>query len=298
MEIATATEAEKLLRQWFYVGQEITLSRGIERGRVTGFGQKYVPRGGLDHKRAGVYFDFYTLHITKSNGEKVVRGVETLSADDLRKNDDGEIWNLWNLSTTMQSLHVRIGDLPDTPFWIGDAVVSLRNKEFIVTNVDYAANGGNHGNELYALAYQCDKEFFGQQHGNGLRLVERGNIWKLEHGEPLSFLGETAEARLLEEAEFYKSLGMSQRFQHNGDTGVNEWSNQPGQHKHWPIGMGIEMLRDGKADQIKIANEKDLLVVLIKYDNVEFGNRMRANEIARRIGPKPEYVPHGVHMME
>ena len=38
-----------------------------------------------------------------------------------------------------------------------------------------------------------------------LTLIERGNIWKLEHGESLSF------GSLEEEADFYKSLGMSRK---------------------------------------------------------------------------------------
>ncbi|OGZ07235.1 MAG: hypothetical protein A3C13_04310 [Candidatus Lloydbacteria bacterium RIFCSPHIGHO2_02_FULL_50_11] len=99
---------------------------------------------------------------------------------------------------------------------------------------------------------------------SALKLLERGNIWKLEHGEPLSF------ANLDEEAGFYKSLGMSQKVIFT-DT----------ESELWPFGGGIRELQHGRADQLIVKDRKNQEVVLIKYDNAEFGNRMRAAELAR-----------------
>ena len=96
-----------------------------------------------------------------------------------------------------------------------------------------------------------------------LTLIERGNIWKLEHGEPLSF------GSLDEEAAFYKSLGMSRKVPGNNSNGF------------WYFAAGIHSLHDGSADQLIVKNKGTLEVVLIKYDNEEFGNRMRAVELAR-----------------
>ncbi|MDO8521556.1 MAG: hypothetical protein Q7S52_05570 [bacterium] len=290
---ASAEEKNALIASWFHVGEEVRVNfrmQGSNLATVLGFGERYVGRGGFTHKLAGVYIDYLSVHIVSKNGGYR----EFVSPGQLEGPHVPYVTGYESsvLLGKMRDLNIRIGDLPDTPFWVGDLVdVRAAPRElspYRVVEVNYGVSPPIYGLE----STQPDKNRCNTEEAGVAFLVKHGNIWNLEHGKPLSFQGETEEKRLLAEAAFYKSLGMSVRFQRSKRTGVNEWSNETGQDDRWSMGTGIGMLQKGTADQIKVVDEKDLLVVIIKYDNVEFGNRMRAAEL-KRLGFEPEVVFHG-----
>ncbi len=271
-------ETLQILRSWYTVGSRIERYLiGVRMGTIVGFGKKYIPRGGFDHKRAGVYMDLFNLRIEGADGSEWMESL----GEPLDKRE------LEGVHRDIALLDIRLGDLPDTPFWVGD-VVRVSNSCFSgqlngvsdrVRRVEQVVY-----NPTSSLAERYNISGVGIKHlvrAGDLDLVERGNIWKLEHGEPLSFPGETEEARLLEEAAFYKSLGMSQKFQRHKETGIIGWSNESGQENQWPIGTGIKMLQAGTADRVVPTDKKNQLVAIIKYDNAEFGARMRVAELKR-----------------
>ena len=90
-----------------------------------------------------------------------------------------------------------------------------------------------------------------------MKLVEKGEIWKLEHGDPLSFTD------IEEEALFYKSLGMSQKVPREGADCI------------WQLWAAVQAIQQGRADRYIPKDRKKQQVVLIKYDNRAFGERMR-----------------------
>ncbi|HEY9585633.1 MAG TPA: hypothetical protein VJJ02_03545 [Candidatus Paceibacterota bacterium] len=249
-------EVEALLRQWFYVGQKINTAWADSV--LVGFGKKYVQRGGFDHKRAGVHIDFEKLVVSTTSGH-----CELLEANMFL----GQLGRGGEFHERIKKLSIRIGDLPDTPFWVGDVVhhsdTSIRGS-YTIEGVHYV-DVSNAEERRYFLSGNGMN-----QTGKCLVLVERGNIWKLEHGEPLVFPGSSEQEMLYEEAEFYKSLGMSQKVIFT-DT----------ESELWPFGGGIRELQQGRADRLIVKDKKTQEVILIKYDRAEFGNRMRVAELAR-----------------
>ena len=178
----------------------------------------------------------------------------------------------------IKALEVRLCNLPDTPFWVGDIVKKDVGRQMSVRDGVIATVNYNYTTINYRVTTSLDTpsqtELWEEA---GLTLVERGNIWKLEHDEPLTFTGETEEARLLEEAKFYKSLGMSQKVRHFS----HHVGDEPEAGDLWELRAGIQKLQSGEADQLIVKNKKTQAVILIKYDNEEFGNRMRAAELKR-----------------
>ena len=64
-------ETVRILRNWYTVGDRIERHLiAVKQGTIVGFGKKYIPRGGFDHKRAGVYMDFFTLRIQSADGSE------------------------------------------------------------------------------------------------------------------------------------------------------------------------------------------------------------------------------------
>ena len=256
---------ESLLREWLYQGQEVISPGTGKKATVLSFEKKYLQRSGFDHKRAGVYFDFNRVRIVEKSRHEHVWNAWGLFSDDQ--------WPTQATCEKMDNLFVRLGDLPDTPFWVGDTVSAggadceARSGHYIVKSICYDVEPDDRNRYVLDGSHIEGKDYNPKCKTSSLRRVSRGNIWKLEHGKPLSFPGATEEKRLLEEAAFYKSLGMSHKVIFT-DT----------ESELWPIGGGLRELREGRADRLIIKNAQ---VTLIKYDDVGFGNRMRAAEFKR-----------------
>lgn len=112
-----------------------------------------------------------------------------------------------------RGLETRLGDLPPTHFWEGDKV---RLKEpakisdyfggvLTITIVGYSWMHQKRVDKspmpIYTVRDEVTNGPTTSVSDSEIELVERGNIWKYEHLEPLSF------SNLAEEAGFWKSIG-------------------------------------------------------------------------------------------
>jgi hypothetical protein len=106
------------------------------------------------------------------------------------------------------------------------------------------------------------------------------------HGEPMEFTS------IDEEAAFYKSLGMSRNVTEVAALEQRELADatefrDANEEQNFYASMtatfpeAIKALRDGNADEMKLRDKKQMTFVVIKYDNEEFGRRMRAHTLAK-----------------
>lgn len=246
-------EVDRLLRGWLKVGDEIPLDT-THSGVIIGFGEKYINRGGLGYKYAGTYIDFQKLLIVRNDTEErefVVRGGSGSA-------------NAW----------IRIGDLPETPFWEGDEVCyddqhPHGHYSWTVDQVTYVQ-----GVTMCYFLEGVDRDGFSKTKSHSvisdepLTLVKRGDLWKFAHDEPLVF------TNIEDEAAFYRSLGLSQKLSFAPESGLRG-------EISWDMGAAVRAIRNGTADEMKIKDKHHITFVLIKYDNEEFGVRMRAHTLAK-----------------
>lgn len=264
-------EPNKLIASWFHVGEEVGVRDTKARVIVLGYGKQFMGRGGFTHKLAGIYIDFMKIRVASdflSEQSQYEMRAECLERPHFPfpTNGLGQVH-----FPKMQDIKIRIGNLPNTPFWVGDKVLqTVSSDPHMVNSVVYNNEVKCEGGMVYSISNPNVPGTEYNQFEKNLTLVERGNVWKLEHGEPLSFPGGTEAKRLYEEAAFYKSLGMSHKVIFE-DT----------EEELWPIGGGIQKLQRGEADRLIVQDKKTQQVVLIKYDNEEFGARMRVAELAR-----------------
>lgn len=265
-------EARKILENYWYIGQKVCVNDVIV-GRVIGFGEKYIPRGGFNHKLAGVYIDYEYLHIAPESGLQP-RRFYPFRATEHTLWDIGnlEAWRTYEARKEIGNIYFKIGDLPETPFWEGDMV---KLTEHAADPSGWIISGIQHMLTKDPL-YQLESTVMRSRYGGGnreytatvrnLELIKRGNLWKMEHGEPMEFVS------IEDEAKFYQSLGMSRNITANGNEVRME--------------VAINALLKGEADQAKVKvvtskTGKDFFFALIKYDNEAFGMRMRAHELKR-----------------
>ena len=258
-------EVRKIRQNWYMAGDSIA-EPGCAPGTIVGFGKRYLQRGGFDHKRAGVYMDFFTIHVVGKDGRE---WVHNLCPEEARNN------GLTGRFADIARLNVRICDLPDTPFWVGDIVSKNVGRQRAESDGVIAEVHHDRVPIQYAVTRATNNPLpAGRWHENGLTLVERGNVWKLEHGEPLLF------ASLDEEAKFYKSLGMSQKLVNTRE-----------KDGLWSMKEAFDMLSLDRVDKITIKGAYGNVpqgprVVLIKYDNENLGRRVR-DETLRQFGITP-----------
>ncbi len=263
------SDVRDLLDRWYKVGDRVVLgTTGTESGIVLGFAKKYIPRGGFDHKKAGTYIDFANVLFATWGGEPE-RYVSMQPVDF----DDPE---MAGVCSGVSAIMLKIGDLPVRPFWEGDEV-AIAHKDaapvrWVVQNIDYTQDGAPYTLKQIGEVRHTPTM---TSYSHFLKLVARGNLWKMEHGEPMEF------ASIEEEAKFYQSLGMSVKLSHtlpqsNMGFGITGRSTE-----EWEWKDAVTEIRRGAADEMKLKNKKDMTFVLIKYDRMEFGNRMRAHTLAK-----------------
>lgn len=248
----TRPEIDRVLSKGIKVGDELPLDTKTS-GVVIAFGEQYINRGGLRHKYAGTYIDFQKLLVIRS--------------------DNGEREFIYRNSNT-SNVWIRIGDLPETPFWEGDEVCfSQENSWFspswVLNRVvyingeatNYVFDGIRSDGRPTTINYSVKLD-------PPLTLMKRGNLWKFAHNEPLEF------ANMEAEAAFHKSLGMSQKLTYPSNTGLMG-------DMMFDMGSAVRSIQNGTADEMLIKDKKHLFFVLIKYDNEEFGNRMRQHTLVK-----------------
>ena len=117
---------------------------------------------------------------------------------------------------------VRVGDLPETRAWVLDTLIPAdgvwdedKDLRFVVTRINY------HANLLYydVTAYneQGRSQFSTSLRDENIKDIIRGNLWKLEHNQPLVF------ADINEEGTFAKGLGKFREIP-NPKSGLYSWS--------------------------------------------------------------------------
>lgn len=133
-----------------------------------------------------------------------------------------------------------IRELPETPFWEGDKVrvrartaLDVITREmppehdpeiFVVTRIDFnqlnkyivTARGKRGKYPAYEISDKLGAGWNTSASEDNMELVERGNVWKFYHGEPLNF------ENLREEASFFERLGHTEEVR-NPFTGVFSW---------------------------------------------------------------------------
>jgi len=235
-------DKQAILSRWFKVGEEIPLDNQ-RTGVVISFDKTYIGRGGFDYQHAGIYLNFLKpLIVFKENSWEP----RFLSCVGVKK----ECENRGVTIEELEKLKVKIGDLPDTPFWEGDEVFNKFGSKLHIAKIIYKDNPSH-------ILYQEDGGSEATE--IAFSLSQRGNIWKLTHGAPLDF------ASIDEEAKFYQSLGMSQKVQSTSEDGL------------WSLTAAIEAIHRGEGDQMKLKDKQKLSFIVIKYDNEEFGERMRTH---------------------
>ena len=252
-----------VLKEWFKIGDEVTLNTG-ESGIVIGFGEKYIVRGGFRHKYAGTYIDFEKLFIAPTDGSpRTFVSVESFN-------------KMRILPGYLSSVFIRIGDLPETPFWEGD-IVAFRDKVVMKSDGGHVQNYDCHTvvshkylQDGHIECWIASRERVETRidFPEKITLIHRGNLWKMDHGEPMIF------ASIEEETKFYQSIGMSQKLTHPSE--LPPWTSE-----EFGMETALSIVRRGFADEIKLKDKKLMTFVVIKYDNEELGKRIRALTLAK-----------------
>ena len=141
-------DTNALIASWFHVGEEVRVRVSCEQVIVLGCGKRHIGRGGFTHKLAGVYVDFTKIIVApKIHSEKPEYEIPAEHLERIHFSDPAGV-QYFDQLPKMQDLNIRIGDLPDTPFWVGD-VVRLRGDErpresqtpYVVDSISYDAPG-------------------------------------------------------------------------------------------------------------------------------------------------------------
>lgn len=257
------SRVRELLKGAVQVGCSVAITK--ERaGICIGFAEKYIPRGGFEHKHAGVYIDFATAIVKPRDG----------GPNERVNVADG------SLGEERAEISIRIGDLPDTPFWEGD-FVRIKNAHELQPPVPNVSSWcvdsinlqqGFIPHPSFNISLPSGLKRSGMC-ADELTLVKRGNLWKMEHGEKMEF------ASIEEEAKFYQSLGMSKKLTHTVHRGfVGEIAETT---DIWKLTDAAMCLVRGEGDDMKLKDKKNMTYVVIKYDSGEFGKRMRAHALAK-----------------
>jgi len=157
-----------------------------------------------------------------------------------------------------------IEDLPETPFWEGDKV-KVKDKSFkfedypkdiFIIRIDYKSLGKNAKYPAYCISpdFYAGSSFTNRSEDE-LELVERGNVWKFHHGQPLEFKD------VGEEAAFFYMQGQAEQVK-NPD-GEYIWSKE----------AVMEAIKKGIVDGFQPAKFGDGFIALCFKDS-NLGKRL------------------------
>jgi hypothetical protein len=106
----------------------------------------------------------------------------------------------------------RLRDLPETFLWVGDCVQDLDRTDYdklyvVGINYNYIGRKRNDGSDmpLYDISNKWPAGWFYAADQERLTLLQRGNVYKYYHKEPVSFSDIEAEAR------FYSAIGRTRQ---------------------------------------------------------------------------------------
>jgi len=186
--------------------------------------------------------------------------VEQKRRDVLKRNERG----------VFKETYTRLGDLPPTPFWEEDKVLVRRHDgdtELVVKNINYRQLHERNEDGSRCNAYEVHHSE-GWQTGaseDTMELVERGNVWKYHHGEPLSF------KTLAEEAAFFTTIGRTE-----------EVRNPESELYHWTLEQALQAIKNGIGHGftngiIPFANKRSISVK--RFLDEDLGRRVAAETL-------------------
>lgn len=250
---AERSHLEFLSRYAAKVGEQVVLSDGTV-ATVEKFGRKYIHRYGRSSidPEPGVYEDRVYTWVKLESGKviQVPNGVTYMMVDNdtfLKRKSEIESSDI---KRVVQG--ARLGDLPDTPFWETD-IVTFQNTYVVVEAVNYDTE--RNGKISYRLkiptggVYPYVAEDY-------LKLVNRGNLWKMVHNELIDFKS------LADMADFYLQLGEYSEVRVDN---VRSLSPE----------LCLEMIESGKADLVIAHSITYLSNSLVKLNNALVADKIR-----------------------
>ncbi|MES3004484.1 MAG: hypothetical protein V4690_00045 [Patescibacteria group bacterium] len=162
---------------------------------------------------------------------------------------------------------IRLGDLPPTLFWEQDKVsVQMLGENILETMTVGRIDYGNMYKRrmdgspwpFYDLNYATGGSTAAEE--SWITLIERGNLWKLHHNEPLKF------ANLKEEADFFSEIGE-----------VEEVRNPANELYSWRKNEVVEAIKTGLAHGFFVTDELfgvGHYVSAKRFKNEELGARV------------------------
>lgn len=156
-----------------------------------------------------------------------------------------------------------LGELPPTEFWEGDKVEWTRDGDIatvVVVRINYdQLHSGERA--LYTVRHPEESWQTNADVGE-LKLIERGNIWKEEHGEKLQF------SSLQEEAAYAKSRGRAKEVL-NPRTDIYSWT----------LEEALAYVAAGDAHEIIIEHRQKIFVY--RFDDHRLGRRVAEATLAK-----------------
>ncbi len=194
------------------------------KGVVCGFYDAviYEPRVPVLVHQPGVYHTKGSVSVWLADG-RIIRGdyaVEMVDKDEEARRDIA----MRDERGILIRARVRLGDLPETKFWEQDKVRvrfphddSVREMTIAIINYHnlHERRTDDSPMPLYEVAYLDGGTTFADE--AQIELIERGNVWKHYHSEPLVF------ADLKEEAAFFTLIGETAEVA-NPTTGLFSWT--------------------------------------------------------------------------
>lgn len=163
----------------------------------------------------------------------------------------------------------RTGDLPETDFWELD-IVTYRGKRYRIFSINYF-RWGPEKHHCYNME-EIDENGVYQRSGTEtvepyhLHLLERGNVWKEAHHEPLTF------SSLKEKMMFAKNMGRATELR-NPKNGLYLWEKEE----------VLEAVRSGEADGFRLGGNpfsSARHISAMRFEDRDLGEQVRQATIA------------------
>jgi hypothetical protein len=233
--------------------------------QVAGFGEMHYGRTRSYGLEPGVYRNASWVKVDDGDKEWLEHDGRLTLVDGAEYERREKEWRADDESWLKRK--VRLRDLPETKFWEGDHVrCSTHPDATIVQRVEYRW-GERDGAFTYAVSDSMTAGWNGYARDDRLELVERGDVWKYYHGEPLTF------DSLDDEANFFKLLGHVEDLRNPAHDDLYAWTKEE----------ALEAIRTGYAHGFSVGTNMfsgTLRHDVIRYRDEELGARVRQATLA------------------
>lgn len=236
------------------------------RGRVGNDAHFYEP---------GIYECDGVAIIKWDNGSDKVDGWSHEMLDKVEYKRRFEAWHaIENKPHDFGEHVVRVGDLPETRFWEGD-IVALTDatghtlNRLRVDSIEFHW-GRNENGFAYGVSWVDENNVYAKRgstncRSSDLKLIERGNVWKEEHGGTLVF------ADLLQEANYAQWRGRTEGVR-NPANGLYKWTKDE----------VLAAIQDGIVDAFNLSSgiiasllQDNARINAIRFKDRDLGERVR-----------------------